>query len=190
MKYNVVEEFDSVQGEGLLQGTPMRFIRLGDCNLNCTFCDTKWDEWQEKDLEDIVRGITMRWVIITGGEPTLQDLKPLIERLHEWGHKVAVESNGYKMENCHGADWVCISPKGKELVLPEIGEVKLLVGGPHDALLEERIQSLCMLANVTLQPITEPDGTFIQANIDRAIALCVEYNVHYSARLHHMIGVE
>jgi len=190
MTYNVVEQFSSIQGEGYLQGTPMHFIRMGDCNLNCKFCDTKWDEWKEVDLEEIVFNIPIEWVVITGGEPTMQDLKPLIKKLQEIGHRVAIESNGYDMDNCYGADWICISPKGTEIMLPTTGEVKLLVGGPHDALLVDRIETLCHVTNVTLQPITEPDGTFIKENVDRAMALCLEYNVHFSARLHHLIGVE
>ena len=189
--YNVVEEFTSIQGEGHMQGTPMHFIRMGDCNRDCSFCDTKWDKWEEKTIEELVFDIKVEWVILTGGEPTLQDLRPLINKLHKIGHKVAIESNGYKPEHWEGADWICISPKGKHISRPTpSGEVKLLVGGLHDALLVERIEALYFQTNVTLQAVTKPDGTPIKENVDRAIALCLEYNVHYSARLHNYVGAE
>jgi organic radical activating enzyme len=37
---NIVEVFSSLQGEGLFVGYPQLFIRLGGCNLRCTYCDT------------------------------------------------------------------------------------------------------------------------------------------------------
>ena len=191
MMYNVVEEFDSIQGEGFMQGTPMHFIRMGDCNRDCSFCDTKWDEWTQKSDEELVFDIKLEWVIITGGEPSMQDLKPLIAKLHTLGHRVAIETNGYKPENWKGADWVCVSPKGKHITRPMgAGEIKLLVGTKHDDILEERIQSLKFQTNITLQPITEPDGTFIKENVDLAMKLVLDYNLHFSARMHHLIGVE
>jgi len=190
-KYNVVEQFTSIQGEGYMQGTPAHFIRMGGCNRDCTFCDTKWDVWTEVDIEELVFNIKVEWVILTGGEPSMQDLRPLIQRLQEEGHRVAIETNGYKAKHWAGADWVCVSPKGKHIERPSpAGEVKLLVGGVHDALLEERIESMYFQTNITLQAVTQPDGTPIKENVDRAIALCLEYNIHYSARLHTHIEVK
>ena len=44
----VNEIFKSIQGEGPNFGKPAIFLRTAQCNLKCTWCDTKytWD-WEE-----------------------------------------------------------------------------------------------------------------------------------------------
>ena len=95
-KYFLSEIFFSVNGEGLQIGIPMVFIRLSGCNLRCKWCDTK-DSWVQNDqvtLDDIVKEVDnydTEWVCITGGEPLLQDIKPLIKKLQ---YKISLETNG------------------------------------------------------------------------------------------------
>lgn len=102
----VSEIFSSVQGEGTHVGTPCHFLRLGNCNLRCSFCDTKytWD-WSTYDREAELTTMTVpevaaklaaaRHVVVTGGEPLLQcePLEDLLGRL-EHGAFVEVETNG------------------------------------------------------------------------------------------------
>jgi organic radical activating enzyme len=79
------EVFDSLQGEGVSIGQPCRFVRLALCNLHCHYCDTKytWDfasyayerEVKEESVEAVaerMRGAPCDRVVITGGEPLLQ----------------------------------------------------------------------------------------------------------------------
>ena len=95
-KYFLSEIFFSINGEGLQIGKPMAFIRLAGCNLRCKWCDTK-GSWIQKDqatLEDIVKEVSKyntEWVCITGGEPLLQDIEPLIKKLQ---YKISLETNG------------------------------------------------------------------------------------------------
>ena len=112
--YPVVEIFHSVQGEAFHTGIPHVFIRFGNCNLRCEWCDTNFLEYDEMELQDIVNQVLSyecERVIFTGGEPMLQDLWPLHRLLKRRGFNLAVESNG-TIEIPDGLlDWICISPK-------------------------------------------------------------------------------
>lgn len=111
MKIN--EIFYSVQGEGFHAGTPAVFIRFSDCNLKCPFCDTNHFTGNEMSVSDIIEEITKypaRLIIITGGEPSLFLTDELVNKLHDKGKYVAVETNGTnKLPS--SVDWVTLSPK-------------------------------------------------------------------------------
>ena len=113
MKVN--EIFYSIQGEGMNTGRPAVFIRLSGCNLKCPFCDTDFSKYREMtayQIADEVCAISKgcRFVVITGGEPTLQDCVPLIDILQRNGFEVAMESNGTRKAP-HNINWLTISPK-------------------------------------------------------------------------------
>ena len=79
-KYPIVEIFHSVQGEGYHAGIPHVFIRFGNCNLRCEWCDTDFLTYEEMELEDIVEKVLSygcNRVIFTGGEPAMQDLRTI-----------------------------------------------------------------------------------------------------------------
>ena len=105
----VTETFTSFQGEGPSAGQPAAFIRLSRCNLACQFCDTPytWDWSRFHPAAEASRrpaGELAAWalaqrarlVVITGGEPLLQQtaLIPLAARLVEAGRWIEVETNG------------------------------------------------------------------------------------------------
>lgn len=104
----VSEIFESIQGEGHSAGTPCVFLRLAACNLRCSWCDTKytWD-WDTFRYEDEVKHVgvadvadrlnhsALRRLVITGGEPLLQqrEIEALFEALAP-EFFVEVETNG------------------------------------------------------------------------------------------------
>ena len=100
MIYNVVEKFISINGEGTKAGELAAFIRLGGCNLNCSYCDTKWansssapaEQLDEQSLCEFAEKVHN--VTITGGEPMLYDLGTLVSVLMKKGHYVEIETNG------------------------------------------------------------------------------------------------
>lgn len=112
--YRIVEIFESLQGEGFNTGMPSIFIRFGKCNLACPWCDTNYNQFEPKSLDevlDIVHGYTARNVIITGGEPTIQPhLDPLLDTLKAEGYFLAIETNGLKPVPAQ-IDYIATSPK-------------------------------------------------------------------------------
>lgn len=141
MKVN--EIFYSLQGEGMNTGRPAVFIRLSVCNLKCPFCDTDFSKYREMTVDQIadeVRSISKycRFVVITGGEPTIQDCVPLIDTLHLAGYEVAMESNGTRPAP-YNVNWLTISPKtayidnnAAKVRQMAADEVKLVFDGVHE----------------------------------------------------------
>lgn len=104
MEYKVVEKFTSINGEGVRAGQLAVFIRFKGCNLNCSYCDTKWANEQDVPFtvmteDEICRYIDetgIKNVTLTGGEPLIQpNIEALISRLCGSGrHIVEIETNG------------------------------------------------------------------------------------------------
>ena len=115
----VNEIFHSIQGEGLLAGTPSVFIRLAGCPLQCKWCDTKyaWDanEGEELPVSEIVNRIVQwpsRYVVITGGEPMVNPQLPDLARvLKERNKHITIETAGIKFVAGLVCDLMSISPK-------------------------------------------------------------------------------
>jgi 7-carboxy-7-deazaguanine synthase len=123
------EIFVSVQGEGQSIGIPSVFCRLSLCNLDCSWCDTKytWD-WEHYDpKKEIIRltvdsiseridSFNTKNVVITGGEPLLQQngISELTALLKKNGHSIEIETNGTITPNSSIASTVDrwnVSPK-------------------------------------------------------------------------------
>ena len=102
-KYEVVEKFVSINGEGTKAGQLAVFIRFKGCNLNCKYCDTKWANEQEalsqtmteEEILDYVLSTGVKNVTLTGGEPLLRnDIEKVITVLAENNLNVEIETNG------------------------------------------------------------------------------------------------
>ena len=134
------EIFYSLQGEGLRMGEPTVFIRLSGCNLECDFCDTKyaWEEGRDMSADQVrerVNKIRRRhpchWLCLTGGEPLIQDVRPLVRKLKRDGWKIQVETNATHYQNLP-VDWFTVSPKPQEYIFQsefrkKAKEVKLVI---------------------------------------------------------------
>ena len=111
--YPIVEIFHSVQGEGYHAGIPHVFIRFGNCNLRCEWCDTDFLTYTERTLSSIVEEVlafNCPRVIFTGGEPAMQDLDAIGSALKSHGIRLSIETNG-TMPVPEIIDWICVSPK-------------------------------------------------------------------------------
>jgi len=113
MKLNVNEIFYSLQGEGGRVGEPSIFIRLSGCNLACSFCDTDFEKGIDMSLDEILRQIEQypaKWIIWTGGEPTLQLTDEHLLFFKEKEYKQAIETNGTRPVPSL-IDYITCSPK-------------------------------------------------------------------------------
>lgn len=111
---NVNETFVSIQGEGDLIGAPALFIRLDGCPLHCAWCDTPYalagDAGRHVDVLDLAAlARNQKRVVITGGEPLAQDIKPLVAALH--GAHITVETSGTIFADLPDVALFSISPK-------------------------------------------------------------------------------
>jgi len=123
------EIFHSIQGEGINIGVPAVFLRLALCNLKCTLCDTKytwdWEHYDRKqeligmlipDVEESLLAFGCRHLVVTGGEPLVQqkDLSELLSGLKRHEFYIEVETNGTIIpdDNClSSVDQWNVSPK-------------------------------------------------------------------------------
>jgi 7-carboxy-7-deazaguanine synthase len=141
-KYPVMEDFYTIQGEGMNTGRSAYFIRLGGCDVECVWCDVKesWDANKHplltvSDLLQKVKESQTKLVVITGGEPAMHDLTALTSVLKEHGYELAIETSG-----AHALtgtwDWICLSPKKFKAPLPEnmqyAHELKVVIYHPSD----------------------------------------------------------
>ncbi|MCH2227407.1 MAG: 7-carboxy-7-deazaguanine synthase QueE [Candidatus Caenarcaniphilales bacterium] len=102
--YDKAQIFETVQGEGLQSGVASFFIRLQGCNVRCFFCDEKatWKHDSKEfvnamEIDEIINELeninpNLKRIVITGGEPSEQNLVPFINKLHKNGFKVALET--------------------------------------------------------------------------------------------------
>lgn len=122
----VNEIFHSLQGEGLLTGTPSVFIRLAGCPVQCKWCDTKyaWDAnaGEELPIPEIVNKIVQwpcRYVVITGGEPMVNlQLPDLARALKERNKHITIETSGIKFVTGLACDLMSVSPKLSNSIQP------------------------------------------------------------------------
>ena len=163
-QYRINEIFYSLQGEGYWTGRPMVFLRFSGCNLRCPFCDTDFSSVSLMTGEEIVAGLKAadspsdpcRTVCITGGEPSLQVDRELVDLLHAEGFCIHIETNGTRLLP-EGIDWVTCSPKedwqcGGRNVLQKADELKVVYEGQD---VEKWIPMFPGTGNLFLQPCAE-----------------------------------
>lgn len=191
MKIN--EIFYSVQGEGFHAGTPAVFIRFSGCNLKCPFCDTNHFTGNEMSVSDIIEEITKypaRLIIITGGEPSLFLTDELVNKLHDKGKYVAVETNGAnKLPS--SVDWVTLSPKDNFVknavpVNQRYDEVKVVFDGNQNV---DKYLSI-PAKQYYLQPCDTGNETLNKEIINKTLEHCMkEDKWRISIQIHKILNV-
>lgn len=138
----LVEEFYTIQGEGFHTGKAAYFIRIGGCDVGCSWCDTKFS-WNPSlhevvPVEQIVSNVIAHpaaAVVVTGGEPLMVDMEPLTRLLKEKGIETFLETSGaYPLSGQW--DWICLSPKKNAPprgdIYREAHELKVIIASEED----------------------------------------------------------
>jgi organic radical activating enzyme len=141
----IYESFFSWQGEGYHMGKAAFFIRTFGCPLQCPWCDSAgtWHpDWVPDSVERMPVGelaarakmTKAEFVVVTGGEPTIHDLRPLTKAIALIGLPTHLETAG-SFEIRGDFQWVTVSPKWAKPPLPEnlqsANEIKLIIENEH-----------------------------------------------------------
>lgn len=115
----------TIQGEGALIGQATVFVRTGGCDYRCSWCDTLHavdsayrHEWMAMSAEDIFSKVESLsqgkplMVSLSGGNPAIQDLQPLIVLGQKAGYRFALETQGSIPQDWFAdLDVLTVSPK-------------------------------------------------------------------------------
>jgi 7-carboxy-7-deazaguanine synthase len=173
----LVEEFFSIQGEGWHTGKAAYFIRLGGCDVGCSWCDSRfaWDP----DLHPLVKADEIIQhviasgadsVVITGGEPLMWNLDYLCNGLKRYKICTFIETSG--AYNISGNwDWICLSPKRnippKEKICSLADELKVIIETEDDFKWAEKYRKLVRTGcRLFLQPEWSRFENVIQSIVD------------------------
>ena len=138
----VMEHFYTIQGEGYYQGYAAYFVRLGGCDVGCTWCDVK-ESWDAKAHPTYSVNEIVAWIkesgakicVVTGGEPLMHNLDQLTTQIQSIGVRTHIETSGaYPISGTW--DWICVSPKRFKLplttVLKSAHELKVVIAHRND----------------------------------------------------------
>jgi organic radical activating enzyme len=178
IKLPLVEEFFSLQGEGFHTGKAAYFIRLGGCDVGCSWCDSRFS-WNP-DIHPLIKADTIIGnvlksgtdsVVVTGGEPLMWNLDYLCRGLKKNNISTFIETSGaYSMSGQW--DWICLSPKKNMPPLPDIcniaDELKVIIQERSDFDWAEKYSNL---VNQTCKLFLQPEWS----RFEKIIPDIVEY---------------
>lgn len=202
-QYYFSEIFYSLQGEGVRTGTANVFVRFAGCNLACDLeasehspggwrCDTDFSGGMPTTAQDLVAlcqelAPACHWIILTGGEPTLQLDQALINTLRGAGYKLAIETNGTTNIDAFALDWLCVSPKTAEHTLRQRTAHELkYVRHVQQALPHPRGTA----DHYLISPAFEADGSVRPETLRWCVQLCKDHpRWRLSLQSHKLLGV-
>jgi 7-carboxy-7-deazaguanine synthase len=202
--------FLTLQGEGIYAGIPAVFIRLGGCNLACSFCDTDFENDALLHIDEILSQVikysakpgakrSVNLVVITGGEPLRQPINLLCQLLLQQNYKVQIESNGTLFTEMPKQVEVICSPKViankytkiHQALLPHLIAIKFLISSTE--ITYSNVPVNILPSNdipILVQPMDEFDEKINRANQELAIKLALENGYRLSYQIHKILNIE
>lgn len=202
--------FPTIQGEGQNVGYPAVFIRLGGCNLACSFCDTEFEDFQDWKLGKIIDEtialsknksgeVVRKLAVITGGEPFRQPIEKLCGQLIDNGYRVQIETNGTIYRNLPNEVEIVCSPKntgnsyGKinEGLIEHVNSLKFIISANLQEYsdvpeLDIRLKN----KPIYIQPMDEYDAVKNAKNIKRCLKLLDNYGYLMSLQTHKILEID
>ncbi|MDW8067261.1 MAG: 7-carboxy-7-deazaguanine synthase QueE, partial [Aquificaceae bacterium] len=201
------EVYASIQGEGLLVGTPCVFIRVQGCNIRCPWCDQpsalpfREESVKLEELFKTLESYPHRHVVITGGEPfTEESLPELVSELLIRGKSVQIETNGTLWQEAFEelatkvhitcspkavASWY-VHPKVRELAK----EFKFVVDHHLDLQVLLSFEEVLVKGCVVLQPEGNK-AIFLQKALELQLRLLnLGYQVRVIPQVHKLLGLK
>jgi len=173
---SVVETFDSIQGEGFYSGFRSFFVRLAGCDIGCHWCDEK-KSWKSEGYPKIKVNQLVKMciesyskiVVVTGGEPLMQDLSKFSLALRGKKKRHLETSGSYPLTG--EWDWITLSPKKNKIPANDIyskaNELKVIIYNDADfkfAIQEKnKVSKDCML-------YLQPEWSKKEKNLEKIMA--------------------
>lgn len=225
------EIYPCLQGEGVNLGKPSLLVRFQICNLRCTWCDTPYTHTFKSDpvekenpqskqkfvrhtlesLVEIIKSHNINHLILSGGEPTLQNLGLFMRNLGK-NFTAEVESNGTRIphlqipnfleQDYHLMQWN-ISPKfsnaGEEIIPEALNHWSQLAATHEDVYFKFVVRK--QFVNEDMQEILDIVQSY-KISCDRVLLMaegihlesqvsniwlhdeCLKYGFRYTPRLH------
>lgn len=193
----IMEAFYTIQGEGYHCGKAAYFIRLGGCDVGCTWCDVKesWDAniHPKLSIDQIVDEADKypgKLSVITGGEPLMYNLDELTSSLSQKGFATNLETSGaYPLTGIW--DWICFSPKKfkkpVEGIYDVADELKIIIYNRSDfKWAEEHRKKMNRNCKLYLQPEWSKQNQMMPLIVDY-----VKHNPHWeiSLQIHKFMNI-
>jgi organic radical activating enzyme len=219
----VTELFPTLQGEGPDAGRPCVFIRLSRCNLRCFWCDTNFEDGVWGSAREFAASVFSKMpkhaklVVITGGEPFLQNIVPFIKLVNDWGGSVSIETAGTRFidgldplfapDRSKFGNLIVCSPKTPQInqyLVPYIGAYKYIVANSdvdvHDGLPVMSTQKQGERARIYrppewneapiyVQPRDDDDPDENRLNLTAATNSALRHGHRLSIQMHKLAGI-
>lgn len=160
-----------MQGEGACAGLRTMFIRFGYCDARCAWCDSMYavdvknkPSWKQMTTTEILEELSPKaggcfTVTISGGNPLIHDLTPLVRALRNWGWNIWVETQGtiYRdwLKYCN----VTISPKPPSAYDYDIPRLRKFLKARERSLTSAPI-GVRTVMKIPIDPLSEDDRAF------------------------------